>query len=66
MTKQVTKAVSAYNPENWAEAVYTYNKKDSYCYDWSNYTETKASLPWAMCSVKIGIGWNIGWNRNDK
>ena len=66
MTKQVTKAVSAYDPENWAEAVYTYNKKDSYCYDWSNYTETKASLPWAMCSVQIGIGWNIGWNRNDK
>lgn len=66
LTKQVTQAVSAYNPKDWAEAVYTYDSIDSYKYNWKDATETRAALPWGLCSVQIGIGWNIGWNRNDK
>ncbi|MGN0190230.1 MAG: hypothetical protein ACI39U_01110, partial [Candidatus Cryptobacteroides sp.] len=66
LTKKVVPAVTAYAPENWAEAVYTYDCRDSYKYNWDDVTETEASLPWAMCSVQIGVGWNIGWKRNDR
>lgn len=66
LTKRVVPAETAYNPQNWAEAVYFYDYRDSYKYNYDKAVESVEKLPWSMASIQVGIGWNIGWNRNEK
>lgn len=60
------KAYKAYNPSNWTEAAATYNQRDSYNFDNEPYLKENQTLPRFMFNVNVGIGWNIGWNRNYK
>ncbi len=55
---------SAYNPENWSEAVGLNAYRDSFTYDRDTYRTSYSSVPATMFNVNIGIGWNIGKNRN--
>ena len=54
----------AYEPENWSQALIEYNLKGSYVTDSDTAQSISASLPFAVINANIGIGWNIGWNRN--
>lgn len=65
LEKRTYKGESAYNPDNWAEAVYQYGYKDNYIYG-DSYTATEARLPWMMLNASIGIGWNFGRSRSRK
>lgn len=60
------KAYQAYNPSNWTEAVVTYNERDSYNFEEDAFLKVNQTLPRFMFNFNIGIGWNIGWNRNYK
>ena len=54
----------AYNPSNWSEALVYYDLRDSVVPDDSSAKTVSSRLPYAIFDASVGIGWNIGWNRN--
>lgn len=61
LKQRTYQAESAYNPENWADAVIDYENRDAYKF--TTYKEASARMPWAFFNASVGIGWNIGFNR---
>lgn len=60
------KMKNAYEPETWVEAVYTSDLQNNYVIDDSSKTTTSYGMAFnGIFSAKLGIGWNIGWNRNE-
>ena len=54
----------AYNPSNWSEALVYYDLRDSVIPDDSSAKTVSSRLPYAIFNASVGIGWNLGWNRN--
>jgi len=56
----------AYNPETWTEAVSWSNLRGQYEADSESAVTTTKNIPvLGAAFLKFGIGWNIGWNRNE-
>jgi len=60
-------AVSAYNPETWVDAVADSDYKDVVVPDYNHPHETSTmTRVGSLLYFNIGVGWNIGWNRNER
>ena len=56
---------SDYQPQNWAQAIYQYDNIGNFSPDKESARILQSALPpMAVLSINIGIGWNIGINRN--
>lgn len=59
-------SMDAYHPENWAQAVYMSEMAGKKTIDYDNGVEaTTRCIAGLNVTASIGIGWNIGWNRNE-
>lgn len=59
-------AKSAYAPENWAQAVYDSDKIGQAVIDDSHAAVNREDgIAGLNLTASFGIGWNIGWNRNE-
>lgn len=58
--------MDAYNPGNWAEAVYDSDKIGMQTVDGEHSARNREDgIAGLNITASAGIGWNIGWNRNE-
>lgn len=59
-------AKDAYDPQTWAQSVYDSGKKGVWVPDYSAPVDSvREPRLLNLVNVSFGVGWNIGWNRNE-